>query len=265
MDLRGGEADRKVTENWWERVVDHWDEMVNAEKLDYKVARVKELIAFLEIVTKRPFSMTRLNQAMELVNEHVEYYGQARDLVISTVPCPVHVKEHLAMQQSMWHRGTVKGRDMMKAYYEEVKDRVARGYQAYPQEKVRILWEDGTPPQWGPYMQEKYGAICLAPFFASITRDGYKRKVINNDPLRTLVSRQFMLVASTPGWRLKDARMSKCDCLIRVYNPVGSARTKLLNAAIEEAGIPVLEIPRNSDDAEVRGLLDNFFKNRLSK
>jgi hypothetical protein len=265
MDLRGGEADRKITENWWERVVDHWDEMVNAEKLDYKVARVKELISFLEVITKRSFSMTKLNEAMELVNEHVEYYAQARDLVIGSTPCPVHVKEHLAMQQSMWHRGTVKGRDMMKAYYEEVKERVRNGYQAYPKEKIRILWEDGTPPLWGAYLQEKYGAICLAPYFASITRDGYKRKVLNHDPLRALVSRQFMFIASTPGWRLKDARTGHCDALIRVYNPVSSSRTKLLNAAIENSGLPVLEIPRNSDDPEIRGILDNFFKTRLSK
>lgn len=262
LELRDTTFEHQIPPHWWEKVKDHWDEMIDPYQLDFKVERLKELISFLEIITGRTLSITKLKQSMELINEQMRYYGMARDLVTGTVPCPVNVRDHLTMHQTLWHRGTILGRDLVKAYYEEVKERVEKGIAAYPNEKLRLMWEDGTPPKWGPYVAEKYGAICIAPLYASIGHDGYTRTVLNNDPLRTLASRHFILIHSTPEWRLRDAMMCKCDGVIKVNNSPLTGQSQF-NSYFEAAGIPMLEIPRDSDDAEIKTMLDDFIKKRL--
>jgi hypothetical protein len=139
LDLREPDLDREIPPRWWEIIADHWDEMMDPYKLDYKVERMKELISFLEIITKQSFNIAKLKVAMELINEQMDYYGKARDLVVGTIPCPVSVRDHLAIHQTLWHRGTIMGRDLMKGYYEEVKQRVEKGVAAYPEEKLRLM------------------------------------------------------------------------------------------------------------------------------
>ena len=84
----------------------------------------KALINFLEMTTGKTLKMTKLVKALELINEQMESWGRARDLIARTVPCPVTLRDQLSMYQIMWHRGTARARDFIKSYYEEVKDRV---------------------------------------------------------------------------------------------------------------------------------------------
>ncbi|MFC1533192.1 2-hydroxyacyl-CoA dehydratase [Thermodesulfobacteriota bacterium] len=249
---------------WWERLRDHWDEEVDSRRLDFRVEQLKEVTHCLESVTGRTFSIAKLNKAMEILNEQMDYFGKVRDLIGNTVPCPVSVRDQLSVYQTMWHRGTTEARDLMKAYYKEVKERVEKGIAAVPNEKLRIMWDElgGTPPAWARYVGEKHGAAVIAPLYMSIAREAYYRKVSNNDPLRAIASRHLMFFAMTPEWRVRDAELCKCDGVIDVITK-GSKLPSPQRAVFEKAGIPHLHLPRDSDDTEIRSILDEFITTRL--
>ncbi|MFC1921570.1 2-hydroxyacyl-CoA dehydratase, partial [Chloroflexota bacterium] len=48
---RSGGLPFQVPPRWWERIRDHWDEMIDPRTLDFRVEQYKELIKFLEITT----------------------------------------------------------------------------------------------------------------------------------------------------------------------------------------------------------------------
>ena len=94
---------------WWERIKDHWDEIIEPHRLDLRVEELKALIRFLEVTTGKTFSMAKLREVMELVNEQDEYFKKARDLIAETVPCPVSLSDQLSVYRAQWHRGTQAG------------------------------------------------------------------------------------------------------------------------------------------------------------
>ena len=245
---------------WWEMMAEHWDGLIDSRRLDLRVEEEKALINFIEVTTGRKLSMAKLEQGLELLNEQEMLWGKARDLIAETIPCPVSLRDQLAVYQAQWHRGTVRGRDFIKAYYEEVKERVENGVAACPNEKLRLLWMAGTPPSWAKWAEEEYGAVCVASLFSSIPIDSYYRATINGDVMRALASRHMVLFLETPDWRLKDAKIHQCNGVVETANPsVPSFNKKLF----EEAGMPLCQIPRDRDDEEVRSVLSNFIETRL--
>jgi len=245
---------------WWEKTRDHWDELIDPNRLDLRVEEEKALINFLEMTTGKTLKMIKLIEALGLINEQMEYWGKARDLIAETVPCPVTLRDQLSMYQVMWHRGTVRARDFIKSYYEEVKDRVAKGLAANPNEKLRLMWIEGTPPSWAGFLEEKYGAVCVCSAFSSIPIDSYCRTILNNDPMRTLAGRHMLLFMETPDWRLKDAKLHQCDGVVQTRLPgVPSFNGELF----KEEGMPLCEIPRDRDDEEVRSILCDFVEKEL--
>jgi hypothetical protein len=245
---------------WWDLSRDHWDELIDPHRLDLRVQQEKALIGFLEIATGKTLSMARLTEALELINEQMEYWGKARDLIAQTIPCPVTLRDQLSMYQVMWHRGTTRARDFIKSYYEEVKDRVEKGIAANPKEKLRLMWLDGTPPAWAQFAEDKYDAVCVASAFSSIPIDSYCRTILNNDPLRTLAGRHMVLFMETPDWRLKDAQLHQCHGVVQIASPAVPSFNKPLFAA---SGMPLCEIPRDRDDEEVRSILSAFIETQL--
>jgi len=245
---------------WWEKVAEHWDELIDPRRLDLRVEEEKALISFIEVTTGKKLSMARLKRGLELLNEQEMLWGKARDLIAETIPCPVSLRDQLAVYQAQWHRGTVRGRDFIKAYYEEVKDRVENGVAACPNEKLRLMWMAGTPPRWARWAEEKYGAVCVASLFSSIPIDCYYRTDLNNDLMRTLAGRHMVLFLETPDWRLKDAKLHQCDGVVETANPAVPSFNRQL---FEESGMPLCEIPRDQDDEEVRSILSEFIERRL--
>ncbi|MFC1533937.1 2-hydroxyacyl-CoA dehydratase [Thermodesulfobacteriota bacterium] len=252
---------------WWERIRGHWDELIDPHNLDLRVEEEKQLIRHLEVTYGRKFSITRLSEAMQLINEQMDYWRKAHDLIAETVPCPVSVRDQLAMYQATWHRGTVKGRDFIKAYYEEVKERVENGIAACPNEKLRLMWMTGTPAPWARWAEEKYGAVCVASSFSPISINGYPREVLNNDPLRALASRHMLLFWFTPDWVLREAKLNQCNGCVIPGPPDWYRIGGRQNAEyFEQNGMPLIELPSHStyrDDDEVRSVLSEFIETRL--
>jgi benzoyl-CoA reductase subunit B len=182
----------------------------------------------------------------------------ARDLIAKTSPSPVSLRDQLSMYQMTWHRGTPQGRDYLKAYYEEVKERVENGMAACPNEKIRLMWVNalGTPPRWGKWAEEKYGAVCVTHNYIGIAVDCYARTIQNNDPLRTLAARYMLLFWTTPDWIAAQARYSNCQAIVMV-----AGRGTI--AAYEKYGVPLAAIRTDSDDEATRAALSEFIETRL--
>ena len=245
--------------DWFERVRDHWDELVDPAKLDYRVQDQEKLIRHLEVSTGRKFSMAKLTEAMELVNEQMDYWRKARDLIAKTSPCPVSLRDQLSMYQVMWHRGTPQGRDFLKAYYDEVKERVEKGIAAVPNEKIRLMWMNGlgTPPRWGKWAEEKYGAVCVTHNYMGIAVDCYARTIKNNDPLRTLAARYMLLFWTIPEWIAAQARHHNCQAIV---TEAGRGTIQ----AYEKTGVPLIALRADRDDEATRATLSDFIETRLS-
>ncbi|MFC1819495.1 2-hydroxyacyl-CoA dehydratase [Thermodesulfobacteriota bacterium] len=257
---------------WWERIRDHWDEMIDPHLLDFKVEDLKALIRFLEIETGRTFSVAGFNEVMELINEQEDYWAMARDLIAETVPCPVGLPDQLSMYPAQWFRGTPEGRDLIKNFYVEVKDRVDKGEAACPNEKFRLMWIGAglwSNTAFYQYFEEQYGATFVCTLYTSIAADMYSRTTLNNDPLRTLAGRYLMLPVGDPAYMLHIAKMHKVDGLIGLKRGSSWTCTTQVYQLFENAGIPTVEIPGNMvdarqwDDAKVRSIVSDFIETRL--
>jgi hypothetical protein len=243
---------------WYNRIRDHWDELVDPAKVDYRVQDQEKLIRYLEVATGKKCSMAKLKEAIELVNEQMDYWRMARDLIAKTSPSPVSLRDQLSMYQVMWHRGTLHGRDFLKSYYEEVKDRVEKGMASCLNEKIRFMWVNalGTPPLWGKWAEETYGAVCVTHNYMGIAVDCYARTILNNDPLRTLAAKYMLLFWTTPEWIAAQAKHSNCQAVVTV-----AGRQTMM--AYEKAGIPMVSIPSERDDEATRAAISKFIETRL--
>ncbi|MFC1820770.1 2-hydroxyacyl-CoA dehydratase, partial [Thermodesulfobacteriota bacterium] len=199
---------------WWERIRDNWEEIYEPYKIDLKVEELKELIRFIEINTGRRFSVAKLAEMMELMNEQEDYWAMARDLIAESVPCTVTLRDQLSMYPAQWYRGTPGGRDLIKMFYEEVKERVDKGVASYPDEKIRLMWfGEGlwTNTAFYEYFEKSYKATFVCSIYTSIAADSYARSVLNKDPLRALASRFMWLGALEVEWMVNEAKRHKCD------------------------------------------------------
>jgi benzoyl-CoA reductase subunit B len=82
---------------WWEKMEEHWDELIEPRRLEQRVEEEKQLINFIELTTGRKLSMAKLKQGLELQNEQERLWGKARDLIAETIPCPVNLRDQLAV------------------------------------------------------------------------------------------------------------------------------------------------------------------------
>ena len=206
--------------DWWNSLKSNWEDMVEPYVLDLKVAQYKELIKFLEMKTGRNFSYTRLAEVNELINEQEGYWRKARDLIATTIPCPVSAPDQLSIYPAQWYRGTTTGRDFIKAFYEEVKERVDNGIGACQNEKIRLKFAGRL---WGntaffQYFEEKYGAVFVDSTYTSIAADCLARNVNNNDQLRVIAGRHAMLSPGGNGHGVYAAKLHKCDGVIGFGN-----------------------------------------------
>jgi benzoyl-CoA reductase/2-hydroxyglutaryl-CoA dehydratase subunit BcrC/BadD/HgdB len=265
---------------WWERIKDHWNEVIEPHRLDLMVEELKALIRFLEVTTGKTFSHAKFVKVMELINRQEAYYKKTRDLIAETVPCPVGLPDQIAStMNSQWHRGTPWGLDHARRFYEEVKERVKKGEAACQNEKARLMWIG--PGLWHnvpfyQYFEERYGAVFVCSIYLSLAADGYARECLN-DPLRALASRHVSITELMyhRDWLVKEARMHSVSGAVIIVSkscirPVGgSVGWKFTQMAFEAAGIPVLPIyadvvdAREWNDEEIKGQVSRFIEEKV--
>lgn len=259
---------------WWETITDHWNQIIEPRRIDLRVEEFKELIRLLEIITGKTFSLYRLKEVMELVNEQNEYFKKAHDLIAETVPCPVSLTEQVSIYRTQWHRGTQAGLDLTRMFYQEVKERVENGEAAHPGEKLRLMWLGvglWHNVAFYRYFEEKYGAVFTCSLYLGVAADGYRRNLFN-DPLRALAGRSVFLGLGSSEWQIKEAKVNQVDGVVQLVskNCREFINAPLIRVAFENAGIPVLPVyadnvdVREWDDAKVKSQVSSFIETRLS-
>ena len=248
--------------DWWTRMRDDWESVVDPHRLALRHEQLKGLVAYLELLLGRPLSLARLREVVEQRNRQMDRWIEARDLIARARPCPVSLRDQLALYQVTWRRGTETSYRLLHDYYEEVKALLADGAEAAPPERYRILMATtGPDPAFHAYLRERHGAVIVTNNYMAIA-ELYAGTVHDDDPLRLLAARQLFLFEKEPHWYVMQARQWGVDAVIGMETPSGYPSE--YRRVIEAAGFPYLALPRDADDPEVRALLDTFLATRLA-
>lgn len=269
-----------IPPRWWEKAPRHWEELFEPHRLDLMVEDFKGLIRFLETNTGKTFSETRFKQVMELVNRQAEYNRKTRDLIAETMPAPVSITDTVpAVMVPQWQRGTQWAVDIARSLYEEVSALVEQGEAACPNERVRLMWLGrGLWFNLGFYQhfEKRYGATFIWSIYLAIAADGYAR--YGGDPLRALASRfagmedMLHMPPWNSDWYVNEARKNQISGVVHLISDSctqGAGGTYFTKKALEEAGIPVLQLradpvdARSWDEAAMTKELEDFLENRL--
>ncbi|WP_194409817.1 2-hydroxyacyl-CoA dehydratase family protein [Microbacterium cremeum] len=261
-------------EGWWDLVDHRWEDVFGAERIDLLQGEIEELIAWLEERLDRALDRARLAEVMALANEQAEWNRRTRDLLAAARPLPVPVTDIIpSVMVPQWHRGTRWAVDAARRLHDDVADRIGRGVAVWPGERRRLMWIGrGLWSDLEMYraFQEEFGAVFVWSMYLAIAADGYAR--YGDDPVRALAARFVGLTdllyvpPMSSSWYVKEALGHGVDGVVHLVaddTPGGA----LISAALEERGIPVLEIRGSNADARsiagVRERIGAFLRDRV--
>jgi len=246
--------------DWWERTPHEWETVFGADRVDLLEAEIHELIAWLEHRTGRRLELDRLAEVMALANEQAAWNRRTRDLIAAARPAPVAVTDSIpSVMIPQWHRGTAWAVDAAQRLHDEVAERIDGGLAVAPDERRRLMWIGrGLWSDLEMYrsFQDEFGAVFVWSMYLAIAADGYAR--YGDDPVRTLAGRFVGLTdllyvpPMSSSWYAKEALAHGVDGVVHLVadDTPGSA---FISAALEERGIPVLEIRANNADSRSTG------------
>lgn len=249
-------------ENWWEQVPHQWEDVFGSERIDLLHGEIQELVQWLEERTGRVLDLDRLAEVMALANEQAEWNRRTRDMLAAARPLPVPVNDIIpAVMVPQWHRGTRWAADAAHRLHDEVAERIADGHAVHAGERVRLMWIGrGLWSDLDLYrsFQEDFDAVFVWSMYLAIAADGYVRH--GDDPLRTLAARFVGLTdllyvpPMSSSWYAKEALAHGVDGVVHLVadDTPGAA---LISAALEEQGIPVLDIRGSNADPRATGAL----------
>ncbi len=266
----------EIRPDWWAQSHDHWDELIEPDRLELMVDELKGLIRFLEQRTGRRWSESRFREVLRLVNEQEELYLQTRDLIAGARPAPVSIADTMpATMVPQWHRGTTWARDAALRQHDTVRARVDTGHAACPDEQIRLMWLGvGLWFNMGfyDYFQASHGAVFVWSIYLGLAADGYIRRFDeDDDPLRSLAARFVNIEEELRGptwasqWHLKEALSHGVDGIVVLDRLAYFDRL-----AFSRAELPVLELgvsnvdPRAWDDARIRAAVTAFLEQQVA-
>lgn len=269
---------------WWELSRYAWEELYEAHRLDFMVEELRYLISKIEETTGRRFELERLRALMAAINEQEEYFEEARELICAAPQTPARMNEQVQnVMTTQWHRGSAWAVNHARAFRDEIRQRVAQGVAAVPNERIRLmwigagLWHDTT---FYTAFEESHGAVFVWSMYLAFGPDGYIRYGADRDPLRALASRVVSMneqLHNPPWvneWIVEQARRHRIDGALLLV-PRGSrpsaTGTYFTARALEAAGIPTLQLWADMVDArmwngeEMRAQVTDFIEQRLEK
>ncbi|RYY33665.1 MAG: 2-hydroxyacyl-CoA dehydratase, partial [Sphingomonadales bacterium] len=253
---RSIESRLEVPIDWWDSMLDDWDELLEPARLDLLVAELRAAIAQIEASSDRRFDAGRFATIMDLVNEQEDYYRKTRDLIARAHPAPVSVADTMpATMVPQWHRGTEWARDAARDFYEEVKARYENGEAACPDERFRLMWVGrGMWSDMGFYQrwEESHGAVFVCSMYLSLAADGYIRRTRpDQDPLRALAARfvtmgdELRMPTWAGEWHVREAQNHGVHGAVAL-----SDADPFVLRALRRAGVPVLALDLDNYNQE---------------
>ncbi|MBV9580540.1 MAG: 2-hydroxyacyl-CoA dehydratase, partial [Chloroflexi bacterium] len=262
--------------NWWEMSRWQWEDLDQSDRIDVMLQQFKELTAAAEQVAGRKLDLDRLREIVDRVNQQEAYFDEVRTIIAESEKLPARLGE--VMSQTMgiqWHRGTEWALQQARAFRDEVKQRADERQWVCPNEQYRLMYVGaGLWQNLGFFteFEERYGAVFVRSNYLSIASDGYLR-YDTRDPLRCLASRyctmseQMHIPGLGGAWAVWEARRHRVDGGLSLGGWWGQ---RMVNIALEEAGIPVLEwdvdpVDANTwDESRFRQLVSEFIEQRVA-
>ena len=200
--------------NWWKKHEDNWEEVMNKRELENYVEQHKNLIRFLEVHTGKEFRMSRLEEVNDRVNEMCHWERKIRDLIACSHPTPVGIMDSVNVYSTHQHQGEPGVAEVLKIYYDEIRERVEAGLGLCQNERLRLYWCKGawyTNMSYYRAFEEKYGAVFTASWYMNLGADAYPRSN-NGDPLGAMVAHKlFQGNYEGPEWDFLNAKFAGCQ------------------------------------------------------
>lgn len=253
---------RELPPQWWTRLRDDCEDILDRGRIEQRLEQLKNLIAWLEVKLGRPFSLAAFRETMELLNEQMEVWEDARDMMAAARPLPVSLRDQMAMYQVTWQRGTRRNLELTQAFRDEVRSLIASGTGCYPREVARIyLATSGNDPQFHHYLRERHGVAIVSNRYSAVA-PLYARTLVGDDPLRALAARHLFLFDKEPHWEVAEARRWGADAVIGL-EPAGQRVRSRYAEVCEAAGLAYLGLEKDEDTPQVRESIDRFVTTRL--
>jgi bcr-type benzoyl-CoA reductase subunit B len=163
------------------------DRGARKEILDYTVLQLREMIEWLEGITKRKFDYDRLKEVLKYSAEASILYKKFLDMA-QYKPSPISIFDALiAMAITVYRRGTPECVEFYRILCDEIMgEKVSKGIGVLQNEKYRLYWEN--LPVWYKFRDHanllgSYGAVILTSLYVHAWSLDFD---LEKDPLVTL-------------------------------------------------------------------------------
>lgn len=265
---------------WWEKAARDWESLFEPHRLDLMVKEFEGLIRYLEVTTGKTFDESKFRTIMNRVNEQAEYNRKTRDLIAEAEIAPVHVTDTIpAVMIPQWHRGTEWAVHIARSLYEEVRQMVCEAPADKGKKQVRLMWLGRGlwfNLDFYHHFEERYNAVFVWSIYLALAADAYAR--YGGDPLRALASRfagmedMLHMPPWNSEWYVKEALNNRIDGVVHLISnscTQSAGGSYFVKKALEEAGIPVLQLradpvdARAWDDRQMIKLVEEFLENQV--
>ena len=251
------------------------DKKTREEIVKYCVVQLKELIGFLEEVTKKKFDYDRLKEVMKYSAASSVLYKKFLDMA-QYKPSPISIFDALiGMAIAVYRRGTQECVEYYQTLCDEIQAKVDQGIGVIQNEKYRLYWEN--LPVWFKFSDHakllgSYGGVILTSLYVHAWSFEFD---LNKDPLVTLaenyVSRfSNSTIEDRASMALKLFEKYSMNGMIMFMNrsckAVSFAVPTLKDILTKKTGIPALVFESDMGDqrfyaeSQVRTRIEAYFE-----
>jgi len=243
----------------------------------YVRGQITEYIAFLENVCKKKFDTDRIMEVGKLSLEGQRLWQAVLDTAMNR-PAPLSAFDaffHLALIVTL--RGTQQAVDYYKMLLTEMRERVAQGIGAVPNERYRLLWDN--LPVWykTKWLSEKFASqgACLVADTYTTAWCGSMRYIREDDFLDTMAegySRIYLNIGVDEMARqvIEMADKYDVDGIVmhsnRSCKPYSLGQYDIQRIVREKMGLPTVMIEadmvdaRNFSESQIETRIDAFIE-----
>jgi bcr-type benzoyl-CoA reductase subunit B len=247
------------------------------EIVKYCVLQLKELIGFLEEVTKKKFDYDRLKEVMKYSAQSSILYKKFLDMA-QYKPSPISIFDALiGMAIAVYRRGTPECVEYYQTLCDEIQAKVDQGIGVLPKEKekYRLYWEN--LPVWFKFSDHakllgSYGGVILTSLYVHAWSFEFD---LDKDPLVTLAENYVSRFSNSTiedrvdmamGYFKKYSMNGMIMFMNRSCKAVSFAVPTLKDILVKRTGIPALVFESDMGDqrfyaeSQVRTRIEAYFE-----
>jgi benzoyl-CoA reductase subunit B len=250
-----------LPDDWWAWHRDRGDALVDPARVELRLRQLQGLIVRLEALLGRRFEPDRFRAVMVRLNDQMDAWSAAMDLIAAARPLPVSLRDQMAMYQTVWQRGTKTNLRLVESFLAEVRTVVDEARRAHTSERLRIyLATSGNDPAYHDYLRTRWGAAIVSNRYSAIA-PMYARSIAGRDPLRELARRQLFLFDKEPHWEVHEAKRWGADVLIAIE--ADTPYVTRYRRVVEAAGLTYLPLQDERDTPGNRERIDRVLGSLL--